>query len=372
RTINCYEKGYDMTVENVQKCSTRHNRCGTTFLFFVMIVSILMFSLANWGLSYFSWGGKLFVKMGVRLALLPIVAGLSYELLRFLARLPDNVFTDILRAPGLALQRLTTYPPDDEMAEVALKSFLTVLAMDEDLSMETVRFGEYRISAVGKECNAALTVHGLDEREAAAETDWILCSALGCRRNDLRTVSKLNLSQYRAVNEMIGRRVNGEPLDYILGKSEFFGHTLKVTPAVLIPRMETERLAEEAIKRIGEADMRVLDLCTGSGCIALAIAKATRAKVVASDLSEDALGIARINLKDSGVELLCGDLFDAVNGEDPFDIIVTNPPYIKREEIDMLQTEVRAQPRLALDGGSDGLAFYRRIAESYARFLNKD
>lgn len=368
RTINCYEKGYDMTVENVQKCSTRHNRCGTTFLFFVMIVSILMFSLANWGLSYFSWGSKMLVKMGVRLALLPIVAGLSYELLRGLARLPDNTFTNILRAPGLALQRLTTYPPEDDMAEVALKSFLTVLEMDEDDSIAPVRFGEYNLRTVRRDFERALAAKGLDEREAAAETDWILCYAIGCKRGELASAKKLNLGEYKTATEVFGRRLQGEPLDYILGESEFFGHRLKVTPAVLIPRMETERLAEEAIKRIGEEEKTVLDLCTGSGCLALAIAKATRAKVTATDLSEEAINVARENVKDCDVQLLCGDLFGAVEGT--FDVIVTNPPYIKRDEIDALQPEVLAQPRLALDGGSDGLTFYRRIAKEYGAYLN--
>ena len=149
RTINCYEKGLEMTVENVQKCSTRHNRCGTTFLFFVMVVSIVVFALTNWIFSFFgSWSANVFVRILLRLALLPLVAGLSYELLRGLALMPDNAFTNVLRAPGLALQRLTTYPPEDEMAEVALKSFLAVLEMDENPQVETVTFDKIPVAVL--------------------------------------------------------------------------------------------------------------------------------------------------------------------------------------------------------------------------------
>lgn len=153
RTINCYEKGLEMTVENVQTCSTRHNRCGTTFLFFVMVVSIIVFALTNWAFSYLGdWSANVFVRIGLRLALLPFVAGVSYELLRALAALPDNIFTNILRAPGLALQRLTTFPPEDEMVEVALKSFLTVLAMDADEKIETVSFDKIPATEFRRVC----------------------------------------------------------------------------------------------------------------------------------------------------------------------------------------------------------------------------
>ena len=368
RTINCYEKGYEMTVENVQKCSTRHNRCGTTFLFFVMVVSILVFALARWALSYVplgskTWADNRLILTGVRLAMLPLVAGLSFELLRGLAMLPDNAFTNILRAPGLALQRLTTYPPQDEMTEVALKSFLAVLAMDADESIAPVKFGEHAMRDVKSETRAALTAYGLSEREAEAETDWILCRVLHMRRNELQSVRTVYAGHYKEVQEIVKRRVQGEPLDYILGESAFFGHTVKVSPAVLLPRMETETLAEKAIEIIGEKECRVLDLCTGSGCVALAIAKATRASVVASDISDAALAVARENLAGQNATVVQSDLFASVEGT--FDVIVSNPPYIRRAEIDSLAPEVRCQPALALDGGEDGLAFYRRIADGY-------
>lgn len=373
RTINCYEKGYDMTVENVQKCSTRHNRCGTTFLFFVMLVSILVFALVRWALSYIplgekTWSDNRLILTGVRLLMLPVVAGLSFELLQGLAKLPDNWFTDVLRAPGLAMQRLTTYPPQDDMAEVALKSFLAVLNMDADPSVQPVKFGEHPLGAVKKELQTTLSVYGLDEREAAAETDWILCHAANMRRNELNALRVLPHAQYNEAVKIAARRTVGEPLDYILGKSEFFGLTVKVNPSVLIPRMETEVLAEEAIKRIGEAEASVLDMCTGSGCLALAIAKNTRAHVTAADISDAALAVAEENLKSTDAAVVQSDLFASVEGA--FDFIVCNPPYIPRADLETLAPEVRRQPRLALDGGEDGLSFYRRIAQTYTEKLN--
>ncbi len=368
RTINCYEHGYDMTVENVQKCSTRHNRCGTTFLFLVMIVSILVFALVRWALSFIplgngTWSDNRFILTGVRLLMLPVVAGLSYELLQGMARLPDNPFVKILRAPGLALQRLTTYPPEDEMAEVALKSFLAVLAMDENPSIRPVKFGEYDPADVRRELYTGLQTYGLDEREAHAETDWILCAATGLRRGELSSCKVLRLGEYKKATAILTRRIEGEPLDYILGESEFFGCKVKVNPSVLIPRMETEILVEEAVRRIGETEATVLDLCTGSGCVALAIAKSTRAHVTAADLSEAALGVAKENLSALNATVVQSDLFASVDGK--FDYIVCNPPYIRSGEIDGLTAEVRRQPHMALDGGEDGLRFYRRIAEEY-------
>lgn len=375
RTINCYEKGYDMTVENVQKCSTRHNRCGTTFLFFVMLVSILVFALARWALSYVPFGnGSLsdnrWILTVVRLAMLPLVAGLSYELLRGLACLPDNWFTNILRAPGLALQRLTTYPPQDEMAEVALKSFLAVLNMDADPSIKPVKFYEHNMPDVKKEFNTALKVYGLDEREAQAETDWILCSVAEVRRNELAGMKILNEKQYKTAVGILEKRLAGAPLDYVLGESEFFGHKVKVNENVLVPRMETETLVNEAIRRIGENEADVLDLCTGSGCIALAVAKATRAKVTASDISDAALAVARENLKDTGAAVVQSDMFSSLDGK--FDFIISNPPYIESGAIGELSPEVKAQPHAALDGGADGLEFYRRIQSEYREHLNEN
>ncbi len=362
RTINCFESGAELTVENVQKCSTRHNRCGTTFLFFVIIISILVFSLATWGLSALGWKVGTFGKLGVRLLLLPFVAGLSYELLRFLAILPDNVLTSVLRAPGLALQKLTTRLPDDEMAEVAIVSFELVRKMDADQSIKPHSFGEFTVNELRARISARLEKAGVTEN-----ADWILCEALGIKRSELASFGKTNFKQYCKVMEITKKRCAGMPLDYITGKSYFYGEELNVNDSVLIPRLDTEILAEEAIKFIKEADAKTaLDLMTGSGCIALAIAASTDCAVTASDVSEKALAVAQKNLEGKAKTVL-SDCFDGIEGK--FDLIVSNPPYIRTDVIETLENEVRMQPVLALDGGEDGLNFYRKIAEKAPEFL---
>lgn len=370
RTINCFERGMELTPENVQKCSTKHNRCGTTFLFFVMVVSILVFSLATWLLSILGWTNiGVFGRMGVRLLLLPLVAGLSYELLRFLAKLPDNKFTNVLRAPGLALQRLTTYPPEIEMAEVAIASFELVRQMDADQSIQPHKFGEFTMPELKKLVKARLVKANVTED---AEVDWLIAAALRKKRGELASVEKTTLSDYRRVAELVDKRVKGVPLDYIIKRSDFYGIKLYVDENVLVPRLDTEIVADEVIKYLnkdnGGEGKSVLDLMTGSGCIARAIVEKTAAAVTASDISDGALGVAKRNLENTRAEVVKSDGFTGLTGR-TFDVIVSNPPYIRRSEIETLQPEVKCQPHIALDGGEDGLDFYRLIADNAAKYL---
>ena len=370
RTINCFERGMELTPENVQKCSTKHNRCGTTFLFFVMVVSILVFSLATWLLSILGWTNiGVFGRMGVRLLLLPLVAGLSYELLRFLAKLPDNKFTNVLRAPGLALQRLTTYPPEIEMAEVAIASFELVRQMDADQSIQPHKFGEFTMPELKKLVKARLVKANVTED---AEVDWLIAAALRKKRGELTSVEKTTLSDYRRVAELVDKRVKGVPLDYIIKRSDFYGIKLYVDENVLVPRLDTEIVADEVIKYLnkdnGGEGRSVLDLMTGSGCIARAIVEKTAAAVTASDISDGALGVAKRNLENTRAEVVKSDGFTGLTGR-TFDVIVSNPPYIRRSEIETLQPEVKCQPHIALDGGEDGLDFYRLIADNAAKYL---
>lgn len=370
RTINCFERGMELTPENVQKCSTKHNRCGTTFLFFVMVVSILVFSLATWLLSILGWTNiGVFGRMGVRLLLLPLVAGLSYELLRFLAKLPDNKFTNVLRAPGLALQRLTTYPPEIEMAEVAIASFELVRQMDADQSIQPHKFGEFTMPELKKLVKDRLVKANVTED---AEVDWLIAAALRKKRGELASVEKTTLSDYRRVAGLVDKRVKGVPLDYIIKRSDFYGIKLYVDENVLVPRLDTEIVADEVIKYLnkdnGGEGKSVLDLMTGSGCIARAIVEKTAAAVTASDISDGALGVAKRNLENTRAEVVKSDGFTGLTGR-TFDVIVSNPPYIRRSEIETLQPEVKCQPHIALDGGEDGLDFYRLIADNAAKYL---
>ena len=158
---------------------------------------------------------------------------------------------------------------------------------------------------------------------------------------------------------------------YCIGDTEFYGYTIKVDERVLIPRPETELLIEQAKKHINQSS-GVLDLCTGSGAIAIAIQKETNANVVAVDISEDALNLAIQNAKDNhaDVKFIKSDMFGSLEGY-KFDVIISNPPYIKSQDVLTLQSEVKDfEPILALDGGLDGFDFYREIAKNAKNFLS--
>lgn len=169
------------------------------------------------------------------------------------------------------------------------------------------------------------------------------------------------------------RRAAREPLQYILGQAAFMGHDFLSRPGVLIPRQDTETLCELAILAIGQLmpGDRVLDLCCGSGCLAISLKLACpEAEVWAGDLSDEAIALAKDNavLLNAQINLCQGDLFRPFSGL-TFNLIVTNPPYIPTLELPNLQQEVRREPALALDGGTDGLHFYRRIFREAASYL---
>lgn len=166
----------------------------------------------------------------------------------------------------------------------------------------------------------------------------------------------------------------GYPIQYMTGKQEFMKKSFWVSPDVLIPQPDTEILVEETLAEIGEKSFRILDLCTGSGCIGISIASYARniQKVVMSDVSLRALEIAKKNAQNNHVfekvELVQSNLFENIQGK--FDGIVSNPPYIPTDVIGTLSKEVQNEPSLALDGGKDGLAFYKRILEKADLYLN--
>ncbi len=183
----------------------------------------------------------------------------------------------------------------------------------------------------------------------------------------------------RAYREAVRKRAMRIPLQHITGVQEFMGYPFRVNGNVLIPRQDTETLVECALEKL-EPGMRVLDLCTGSGCIAASLYLIGREKgkvspesrFDASDISKEALATARENCRALGadVRLIRSDLFDRTEG--PYDVIVSNPPYIRRDVIEGLQEEVRLHdPYIALDGHEDGLYFYRKIAAQAGRHLRR-
>lgn len=174
-----------------------------------------------------------------------------------------------------------------------------------------------------------------------------------------------------------GRRLAGEPLQYILGEWEFFSLPFEVGPGVLIPRPDTECLVECALDWLrSRPRARVLDLCSGSGAIAVAVAKnAKDCRMTAIEWSPDALEYLHRNLALNDlqqVRTVCADALAGPQGEGPFDLILSNPPYIRSEDIQRLDREVLREPRCALDGGGDGLLFYRAIVSLWTAALSQD
>jgi release factor glutamine methyltransferase len=257
-----------------------------------------------------------------------------------------------------------------------------------------------------KEAKAVLSDAGIENPERDAEQ--MLSHYLGIERVILYRDNPYISDEMNAeIDALLRRRTGREPLQYILGCTEFHGLKIKVGPGVLIPRPETELLAEEAIKTISNFKMQntnfkiqisnnlqaagedkdssfilhpssffILDLCTGSGCIALALAKEfPDARIYGTDMSADALGYARENAELNSIKnitILKGDLFEPLR-DMQFDMIVSNPPYIPGNDIKSLQPEIREwEPVAALDGGEDGLDYYRKIVSGVGDYLKEN
>lgn len=236
-----------------------------------------------------------------------------------------------------------------------------------------------------------LEAAGIDDALSEAET--LVFHAVSMDRLDAYIDNpEVKSADSAKVKRLLQRRLKGEPVQYIIGHIKFLGLTIKVGKGVLIPRPETELLVEEAIKIVKSEELKVkgfeknrsrithpasrkyLDICTGSGCIALSLAREfPDAKVYGTDLSKEALAYAKKNAKANtimNVRFAQGSLFEPMKGK-MFDIITANPPYIRRDEIETLQPEIRNwEPVAALDGGSDGMDFYRAILSSAGDFLN--
>lgn len=372
KTISCYEAGLPLTVENVQKMSTKHDRCGTTFMFIVMIFSMLFFTVVPVSMIHVGNGFLTFlIQLVVRLALIPVVAGISYELLKLFARY-DNWFTRLGKAPGLWMQKLTTSQPDDSMVEVAVAAFNEVLALDADPEMATKTFTTFTTVEKGV---AVLEKKLGEDKKHEAET--ILMFVTGAKnKTELYDGRRLEKEQLKTAVKYADNRLSGAPLQYILGETCFYGFDFRTDTRALIPRFDTEILCDEAIRIVKEKgeNCEVLDLCTGSGCLAVAIRKSAPCNMYGSDVSDDAIALAKENAEKNGatVTFKQGSLFMPFRKK-RFDVIVSNPPYIPSGDINGLDGEVKDyEPRLALDGGADGLDFYRDIAKAAKEHLKND
>ncbi|MBM4074126.1 MAG: peptide chain release factor N(5)-glutamine methyltransferase [Planctomycetes bacterium] len=260
--------------------------------------------------------------------------------------------------------------------------------MSQEASTTPSSSNDWTVKRVLEWTTTHLKNHGSDTPRLDAEI--LLAHSRGCQRIQLYTAfdEPLSDSVRAKMRDLVQRRAKREPVAYLVGHREFFSLDFRVNQNVLIPRPDSETLVLEILDRIKSLavlrqtsgdiarPIRVLDLCTGSGCIAIAVAKNCQqtkmgiekadVEIVATDISPEALDVARENAAihkvDDRITFIEGDLFSPLSEDDKFDIIASNPPYIPSEEIDRLDAEVaKHEPRLALDGGPDGLNAYRAI-----------
>lgn len=224
--------------------------------------------------------------------------------------------------------------------------------------------------------NAQLQLEKSGDADAAWDADWMLCEVLDCGRSQLRwqTENELTESELLRLDGWLAQRMQGRPLQYILGNTCFMGLTFKCDERALIPRQDTETLVELSLGVLDKKkNPKVLDLCCGTGAIGLSIKHIRRdSAVTLTDISSDALALAKENAEalKLDVRFAQGDLFEAVDGE-KFDLVLSNPPYLTEQDMSELMREVRYEPALALRGGQDGLDFYRRIAQGLDEMLTE-
>lgn len=300
----------------------------------------------------------------INLAIFLVCCGLSYEICLLFQK---TYFTRML---ALFTNFFVCAKPSITHDEVARVAYSEIKSMSQEEEMTNKN--QVPRSSLLAEMQTELEKAGKYDK---ADVEWIIATVLGCSRGEAKLVKTFDHKTYREIMKATSARASGKPLSSIFGFVEFYGLRLNVNKKVLSPRPETEILVEEVLGAIGnKKSLQILDLGTGSGAIAIAIAKNAKAKMTAVDISKGALSVAEANAKQHKVkiEFLQSDMFDGLKKRAKFDIIVSNPPYIRSLDIEGLDEEVKNHdPRLALDGGEDGLDFYRKIAEQAPLHLKK-
>lgn len=368
KTIFCYENEAELTPENAAKFKRFHPRCGTNFMFIVMIVSIALFTLIEFK--------SIWYKLLYRLLLLPLVAGISYELIKWMGK-SEGKLSGIVAYPGLKLQQLTTKEPDALQLQVAIVALKAAEGMDYSREVKLSKGGK----TIGDLLNEAKDILKKSEIDSyLLDSQLLLAKVL--KKDKLYVITNRDEVVEKDLVEKYMRyidlRKDKMPVKYILEECEFMGIDLYIKPGVLIPRTDTEILVESVIEDIKDKSYtKICDLCCGSGAIGIAIASlVNNVDLECYDISPIAEEVTRKNIKklelQEKVNYKHSDLLEeAVKENKKYDVIVSNPPYIKEEEIDKLMEDVKNyEPRLALSGGEDGLNFYRKITEQAISCLN--
>ena len=350
---------------NDKKIDSYH--LSTNFLNYI----VCGFAISLFVLSFIIVDLNFFLRVIINAIITILCFSIIYEILKLL-EFRNGIFSKLLILP---ISYWVNEKPTQTEREIAFTTLNEVILMqnNEERLIGETKDTEIVFSVVYTEVKNRLNAVGITD---IAETDWLIAECLGKNRNDIKILTHIGREDYKKIKSTLLKREKRMPLSKIFNKVNFYGYDFYVDKKVLSPRPETEEVVEEVLKIIKKMDdkkLKVLDLMTGSGVIAITIAKKTECLIYASDISEQALEIAKRNAKSNKVKVnfIESDIFKNFKKQ-KFDIIISNPPYIPSQEILTLEDEVKKyDPILALDGGDDGLFFYREIAENAADFLNE-
>lgn len=368
KVVNAYENltEENITVENVKKQSRFHKRCGGNFVMYLFISILVLTMLIP--------SEHLVIKTIIQILVMPIIIGFSYEILMFLDKL--HKFLSFLSYPAMIIQLATTREPNDEKIKLAIYSLFGCVKEDNSITISSY-LEKY------KKNNSSLNInYNMDEmlRVLAFVTN-LDKNKIYLEMNNLI----LNFNQQIRLDLYFDKMYKENfPIQYILGKQPFYKEEYIVNKDVLIPREDSEILVEKAIEYINkEKTKTMIDLCSGSGCLGISIAKNSEIeKVFLTDISTKAMEVARKNIElnqvNSKTFCLISNLLDVYinngtkNNTNKYDMIISNPPYIATKEIPKLSKEVQNEPILALDGGKTGLDFYIKIINQAKHVLKED
>ncbi len=355
QVVNCNEK-----ITELRKTSHHYALNYLNFIVFALMLSSFVVSLVAISESvYLNIIYNFLIVIGC------IMVG--YELLWAIAVTKSKWLKDfvLLTSPLVAIKPSLT---EEEIVRTAL-----IENSNDVKGLDKVEDDKVPMSAVISQMQTKLISA---DRYEKSDLEWIIATVLNKNRAEIKLIRSITKKEEREILRATDRRAKGEPLSNIFGFVDFYGLRFDVNKKVLSPRMETELLVEEVIKLASPMkNPTICDLCTGSGAIAVSLAKNCDAKITAIDVSKSALQVAEQNAKkhDVKIDFIESDIFAGIKKHKKFDIIVSNPPYIETKEIAKLSIEVKKyDPKLALDGGADGLEFYRRIVKEAPLHLEKE
>jgi release factor-specific protein-(glutamine-N5) methyltransferase len=355
KEVNSIKSILDINLDKVASYSRFHRRCGSNFVMYLLFLSLLITAILP--------STNILVKIIIEILTFPILIGLAYEMLNLFTLLPKKL--NFILLPFMYVQNITTKKPSKDKLLIGVTSLL-------EITTNHISVEEYIKQYINKYLEK-IEVNRNDILRLVSYTLNIDKNNLLININSIH----LGIPEQIKIKKVLDRYyIDYEPLQYIIGLQAFYNEEYIVNKDVLIPRADSETLVETAIKYIKDNNLKTgLDMCTGSGAIGISISKNSDiATMTLADISEKALIVANKNIDKNNMSSKCttikSDLFESVMQSNiKYDIIVTNPPYIKSEELVNLSNYVQNEPMLALNGGKNGLDIYIRIFKEASSVL---